>query len=187
MSLNLTGSLLISTPGIGDPRFARAVIYLCAHSADGAFGLVVNRVIPMLRLARVLDQVGIPTGPDTPDAPVLSGGPVEGQRGYVLHSDDWADGVVQRSLPGGLALSSSTEVLVAIARGHGPRDFVLALGYAGWAGGQLEAELAANAWLTAPAPRDLVFASDRGDALWSRALKGMGIDPAALSGQVGRA
>lgn len=185
--LNLTGSLLISTPAVGDPRFARAVIYLCAHSADRAFGLVINRPIPMLRLAMVLDQVGIPTGPDTPNAPVLGGGPVEPQRGFVLHRADGYTDATQHALPGGLALTASTEVLAAIARGEGPSDWVLALGYAGWGAGQLEGELAQNAWLTRDADTSLIFAADRGDAMWSRALRGMGIDPAGLSAQAGRA
>jgi len=187
MSLNLTGSLLISTPGIGDPRFARSVVYLCAHSTEGAFGLVINRAIPMLRLAMVLDQVGIATTPATPDAPDLGGGPVEAQRGFVLHRDDWADGPVQRPLPGGLALSASTEILAAIAQGLGPSDWLLALGYAGWAPGQLEGELAQNAWLPCPGDPAMVFTPERGDPMWARALRGMGVDPAALSVQAGRA
>jgi putative transcriptional regulator len=187
MTLNLTGSLLLSTPAIGDPRFARSVIYLCAHSPDGAFGLVLNRPIPRLRLGMVLEQIGLDIGPDTPDAPVLGGGPVETQRGFVLHRDDAGAGMSQQALPGGLALSASTEVLGAIARGQGPSDWLLALGYAGWGAGQLEAELGQNAWLTRDADPALIFASERGEALWLRALRNMGIDPLGLSAQSGRA
>lgn len=195
MSLNLTGSLLISTPAIGDPRFARSVIYVCTHSADGTFGLVVNRPIPMLRLGQVLEQIGLaPTGA-VPDAPVLGGGPVETQRGFVLHRDDWprqaagqpAGLPAAQALPGGLMLSASTEVLAAIARGEGPSEWLLALGYAGWGPGQLEGEIAQNAWLTRPADPALIFAAERGDALWIRALRGMGVEPASLSARAGRA
>lgn len=187
MSLDLTGSLLISTPAIGDPRFARAVIYLCAHSAEGTFGLVLNRPIPMLRLGQVLEQIGIAPQAALPDAPVLGGGPVEMQRGFVLYRDDWPDNPAEAPLPGGLALSASTEVLGAIAHGTGPSEWLLALGYSGWGPGQLEGELAQNAWLTCAVDPALVFAPERGDPLWSRALRGMGVDPATLSAIVGRA
>lgn len=187
MSLKLTGSLLISTPAIGDPRFARSVIYLCAHSDEGTFGLVVNRPIPMLRLAQVLEQLGLAPAGAAPDAPVLGGGPVETQRGFVLHRDDWPGHPADPALPGGLALSASTEVLAAIAQGDGPSEWLLALGYAGWGPGQLEGEIAQNAWLTRPADPALVFAAERGDALWIRALRGMGVDPASLSARAGRA
>jgi putative transcriptional regulator len=187
MSFDLTGSLLISTPAIGDPRFARAVIYICTHSADGTFGLVINRPIPMLRLGQVLDQIGIAPEGALPDAPVLGGGPVETQRGFVLYRDDWPDHPAETRLPGGLALSASTEVLGAIARGAGPSEWLLALGYAGWGPRQLEGELAQNAWLTRAADPALVFSDQRGDALWIRALREMGVDPATLSARAGRA
>lgn len=187
MTLDLTGMMLIATPAIGDPRFARSLIYICAHSDSGAFGLVVNRPVPMLRFGSVLEQIGIAVDPATADRPVLSGGPVETQRGFVLHSDDGADAEGRQRLPGGLALSASTEILVEIARGAGPADWVLALGYAGWGPGQLEAELAQNAWLTRPTDRALLFAQARGEAQWAAALRAMGIDPAGLSAQAGRA
>lgn len=187
MSLNLTGSLLISTPAIGDPRFARSVIYLCAHSGEGAFGLIVNRPVPMLRLGMVLEQIGIAIGPRTPDTPVLGGGPVETQRGFVLHRDDGGPEENRQILPGGLALSASTEVLTAIATGEGPSEWLLALGYSGWGPGQLESELAQNAWLTGPADPALLFAAERGEGLWLRALREMGVDPLGLSAQAGRA
>jgi putative transcriptional regulator len=187
MTLNLTGQLLLSTPAIGDPRFARSVIYLCEHSADGAFGLVVNRPVPFLRLRAVLDQLGIATAAGVPDVPVMGGGPVETQRGFVLHRDDWPDQPADRPLPGGLALSSSTEILAAIARGQGPSDWLLALGYAGWGPGQLEAELIQNAWLTRPADAALIFNPERGEGQWLRALREMGIDPVGLSATAGRA
>jgi putative transcriptional regulator len=187
MPLDLTGCLLISTPAIGDPRFSRSVIYLCAHSDEGTFGLVVNRPIPMLRLGQVLADLSLAPEGAVPDAPVLGGGPVETQRGFVLHRDDWSDHPAESPLPGGLALTASAEILAAIARGQGPSEWLLALGYAGWGPGQLARELGQNAWLTCPADPELVFAAERGDALWVRALRRMGVEPLSLSATAGRA
>ena len=198
MILDLTGTLLLSTPAIGDPRFARSVIFLCEHSEEGAFGLVINRPVPFLRLHAVLEQLGIARGDALQDSPVMGGGPVETQRGFVLLRDpsmlpgvepdtgapDWGD---CRLMADGLALSASTEVLAAIARGEGPAQWLLALGYAGWGPGQLEAELAQNAWLTRPADPQLIFGAEHGEAQWLRALRDMGIDPIGLSAQAGNA
>lgn len=205
MTFNLTGSLLLSTPAIGDPRFARSVIYLCEHSEAGAFGLVINRPVPFLRLHAVLEQLGISPVDGLQDCPVMGGGPVETQRGFVLLRDplrlgsvtgdaegevpdgavpDWGD---CRLMGDGIALSASTEVLGAIARGEGPAQWLLALGYAGWGPGQLEGELAQNAWLTRPADPQLVFGAEHGEAQWLRALREMGIDPLGLSAQAGNA
>ena len=195
MTLNLTGNLLLSTPAIGDPRFARSVIYLCEHTEEGAFGLVINRPVPFLRLHAVLEQLGIAPDPGVCDLPVMGGGPVETQRGFVLYCDPaagegeaadagWGE---TRVLSDGMALSASTEILGAIARGQGPAQWLLALGYAGWGPGQLESELAQNAWLTRPADPQLIFGADHGEAQWLRALREMGIDPVGLSAQAGRA
>lgn len=186
MSFDLTGSLLISTPAMGDPRFARSVTYLCAHGRDGAFGLVLNRPLPRLRLAQVLDQVGIPLGEAPKAAPVLAGGPVETQRGFVLHSGLESQGEGQ-VLPGGLVLSASLDVLRAVARGEGPDRWLLALGYAGWGPGQLEAEIGQNAWLTSAASEALIFDPAPGEHQWNDALRAMGIDPLSLSAVAGRA
>jgi len=187
MTLNLSGCLLLSTPAIGDPRFARSVIHLCEHSPEGAFGLVVNRPVPFLRLHAVLDQLGIAVAEGVADVPVLGGGPVETQRGFVLHRDDAPGVPADRPLPGGLGLTASTEMLGAIARGQGPSQWLLALGYAGWGPGQIEGELAQNAWLTRDADPDLIFTAERGEGQWLRALRQMGIDPVGLSAQAGRA
>ena len=188
MTFDLTGSLLISTPAMGDGRFTHSVIYLCAHGGDGAFGLVLNRPLPHLTLGDVLEQIGV----DDVDAklgatPVLSGGPVESQRGFVLHTADGDEDPSAQALPGGLRLSASTEILRAIARGTGPRLWLLALGYSGWGPGQLEAEIAQNAWLTTVAPRDLIFDAAPGEHQWNGALRSMGIDPVSLSSVAGRA
>ena len=192
MDFDLTGKMLISTPAMGDPRFAHSVIMLCAHSGEGAFGLVINRPIPQLTLADVLAQLDIAAQAVPADHPVLAGGPVETARGFVLHDDAGheagadADEASQR-LPGGLALSASTGILSAIAEGRGPGRFRLALGYAGWGPGQLESEIGQNAWLTCDARPDLIFASTHGDAQWRAALESIGVDPLSLSPVAGRA
>lgn len=200
MDFDLTGKLLISTPAMGDPRFAHSVILLCAHSGEGAFGLVVNRPIPQLTLGDILSQLDIGPGQGGAaiDQPVLAGGPVETARGFVLHSNDDADTgespdddtpeeAGSQKLPGGMALTASTGILAAIARGQGPRQWLLALGYAGWGPGQLEGEIAQNAWLTCDASADLVFDPRPGDGQWRAALKSIGVDPLSLSAVAGRA
>lgn len=194
MTFDLTGSLLIATPGIADPRFAHTLIYLCSHSAEGAFGLVVNRPVPGLGIGRVLDQLDLPEAADAPAGlkghPVVAGGPVEPQRGFVLHGGlqdsavEAADGQV---LPDGLVLSASLEILRLIARGDAPEHWLLALGYSGWGAGQLEPELARNAWLTTGATRGLIFDPAPGDHQWRAALRSMGIDPITLSAVAGHA
>lgn len=194
MTFDLTGTLLISTPAMGDPRFAHSVIYLCAHGSEGAFGLVLNRPLKRLRLAEVLGQLSIPVDRMNPATPVLAGGPVETQRGFVLHSGDGdanapvsGGGPKGQALPGGLVLSASTEVLRALAAGRGPRQWLLLLGYSGWGPGQLEAEIGQNAWLTCAAPNALIFDPAPGDHQWSDALRSMGVDPITLSAVAGRA
>ncbi|MCB1397456.1 MAG: YqgE/AlgH family protein [Rhodobacter sp.] len=186
MDFDLTGKLLISTPAMGDPRFAHSVIFLCAHSNEGAFGLVLNRPVPKLTIAAVLDQIGIEAGEPIGRTAVLSGGPVETQRGFVLHGGG-ADDPSGQDLPGGLVLSASTEILRAIAKGEGPQDWLLALGYSGWGPGQLEGEIGQNAWLTCDPPPGLVFDPHPGEHQWRAALKSMGIDPLSLSSVAGRA
>jgi len=186
MTLDLTGSLLIATPAMGDPRFVRSVLYLCAHSAEGAFGLILNRPVPGLRMGQVLGQVGL--GEALPEAlaqrRVLSGGPVEPQRGFVLHDGVESEGQV---LPEGLMLSASLDILRDLAQGQGPGRWLLALGYAGWGAGQLESELAQNAWLTVTASPALIFDPAPGEHQWLAALRLLGIDPISLSAVAGRA
>jgi putative transcriptional regulator len=182
---HLTGMLLIAMPGMPDPRFARSVIYLCAHSADGAMGLVVNQLAPSVSLPRVVEQLGIRPEIDLSGQPVHVGGPVETGRGFVLHSPDY----VQDStlvIDDRFALTATVDVLKAIAEGGGPRRRVFALGYAGWAPGQLDQEIQANGWLVAPADEELVFGEDN-ESKWQRALGRIGVDPALLSSAAGRA
>lgn len=186
-AFDLTGKLLISTPAMGDPRFSHGVIYLCAHSAEGAFGLVVNRPVAGLGLTSVLQQLDIPLAGPVPDKPVLAGGPVETERGFVLFRDGGIDAPDSEMLPDGLSLTSSPAILAAIARGEGPSDWFLALGYAGWGAGQLESEIARNGWLTCEANDALIFAKEPGAQVWHAALRSMGIDPLSLSAVAGRA
>jgi len=187
MDFDLTGKLLISTPAMGDPRFEHSVIFLCAHTSEGAFGLVINRPVPRLKLTDVMQQIGISGTVSIGEYPILSGGPVETQRGFVLHGGGIVDDPMGQELPGGLLLSASTDILKAISNGQGPADWLLALGYSGWGPGQLEAEITQNAWLTCAAPRTLIFDPKPGEHQWREALKSMGVDPVSLSAVAGRA
>ncbi|OIQ06839.1 MAG: hypothetical protein AUK60_04970, partial [Rhodobacteraceae bacterium CG2_30_10_405] len=183
--MELGGSILIAMPGLGDPRFAKSVILVCAHSGDGAMGIIVNKPAPELSFTGLLDQLKIPRVPGGRDIRVHFGGPVERARGFVLHSADFAAGHATMAVPGGFGMTATLDILQALAGGGGPRAALLALGYAGWGPGQLEAEIARNDWLTAPAAEALIFAADdRGK--WSAALQRMGIDPVALSATSGR-
>ncbi len=187
MTFDLTGQMLIATPAMGDPRFLRAVVHVCAHTAEGTMGLVVNRPLPKPSLAEVLAQLGLSLEAGAGDPPVMAGGPVEQGQGFVLHSDEFGAGDLSQVLPGGLALTASTEILREIARGRGPRSWFLALGYSGWGGGQLEQEIAANAWLTCPADPSLIFDPAPGPHQWEAALRSIGVDPRTLSAVSGRA
>ena len=179
----LEGHCLIAMPTIGDPRFDRTLIYLCAHSSDGAMGLVVNKPLDDLSFGDMLEQLGIETAEPHEQIRLHFGGPVETGRGFVLHSDDYQhDGTL--TIGGGVALTATVDVLRAIAGGGGPRRSLLALGYAGWAPGQLDAEIQANGWLTCAADEDLLFGSNL-DRKWHRALGKIGIDPALLSTDIG--
>lgn len=187
----LDGQLLLAMPGMADQRFARTVIYLCAHSEEGAMGIVVNKPASDLDMPQLLVQLDI-----IPEAeairlpgrvermPVLMGGPVDTSRGFVLHSPDFY--LDQSTLPidDGVCLTATVDILRAIARGEGPREAMLALGYAGWSAGQLESEIQANGWLHCPADLDLLFRA-AADTRYDRALAKIGIDPAMLSSEAG--
>jgi len=181
----LTGQLLIAMPQMADPRFAQTVIYMCAHSDDGAMGLVINRPIDSISFPGLLKQLDI----DAPDASdqirVMFGGPVEGGRGFVLHSPDYVQDSTMM-IEGAVGLTATMDILKAMATGSGPRRSLLALGYAGWAPGQLDHEIQANGWLHAPADSDLIF-NDDVDSKWNRALASLGISSAMLSGDAGHA
>ena len=184
--MELAGQILIAMPGLADPRFDHSVILICAHSDEGAMGLIVNKPIEDMRFAELLDQLSIPRVPKGRDIRVHMGGPVERSRGFVLHSADWEAKKSTLTVPGGYGMTATLDILEALARGGGPADAFLALGYSGWGPGQLEAEIARNDWLTAAAPQGLIFGPEDGGK-WAQALKAMGIDPLTLSAAAGRA
>jgi len=183
---SLAGHLLVAMPQMQDPRFARAVVYLCAHNEDGAMGLVVNRLLDDVAWPELMKQLGIETPATTGnDRHIHFGGPVEAGRGFVLHSADYVeDGTLV--VGGNVALTATLDILRAIGRGAGPKRSLLALGYAGWGPGQLDSEIQANGWLSVAADEDIVFDTQHGDK-WQRALGKLGIDLLSLSGESGRA
>lgn len=182
----LTGQLLIAMPTMRDPRFTRTVIYICAHSADGAMGLVVNRLVGSLTFPDLLDQLGIEPESDVEKIRVHFGGPVETSRGFVLHSADYGgDGTLD--VDDRIGLTASLDILKDIAAGQGPRRSLLALGYAGWGPGQLDEEIQANGWLTVAADEALIF-DELLDDKWERAIAKIGgADFSKLSGEAGHA
>lgn len=189
----ITGQLLLAMPSIGDPRFERSVIYMCAHSPEGAWGLVVNRRSRRLTFPDLLVQLDVVKQEDAirlPErismVPVMRGGPVERGRGFVLHSDDYFAEKSSIELEGGMALTASVDILRAIATGLGPQRALLALGYAGWGPGQLDREIQANGWLTCPVDSAFLFGVSP-EEKYTRALDSLGVDPSMLSGQAGRA
>jgi putative transcriptional regulator len=184
--VDLTGKIIIAMPALGDPRFALSVVLICAHSKDGAMGLILNKPLSDLNFSQLLTQLNIPRAPAGRDIRVHFGGPVERGRGYVLHSADFTSGTATMTIPGGYGMTATLDILEAIAQGRGPSQAVLALGYAGWGAGQLETEIRRNDWLTAELTEDLAFAPDNA-AKWTRALKSLGVDPVMLSSAAGRA
>jgi len=189
----LDGQMLIASPAMQDERFARSVVYMCAHSSEGAMGIVVNRpagnisfpdllvkldIIPRADVIRLPSRAG--------DVTVLKGGPVETERGFVLHSADFF--IENSTLPidEGICLTATLDILKAIARGDGPASAILALGYAGWAPGQLENEMQQNGWLHCSADRELIFGTEI-NAKYERAMQKIGIRPGMLSNDVGHA
>lgn len=180
-----TGQLLIAMPHMGDPRFARSIIYICAHTSDGAMGLVINRQIDSLTLSDLLKQLNIETADIDNRIQVMFGGPVEVGRGFVLHTSDYVEKSTLK-VDNDVGLTATLDVLKDIAAGSGPRRNLLALGYAGWGPGQLDAEIEANGWLNVAADEDLVFDKNL-DTKWKRAMAKLGIDLTQLSGQSGHA
>lgn len=181
----LTGQLLIAMPNMRDPRFARSVIYVCAHNADGAMGLVVNRLVGSVTFPDLLEQLSIEGGTACEEIRVHFGGPVESGRGFVLHSGDYRhDSTLQ--VDEKMGLTATVDILTDIAQGRGPRCSLLALGYAGWGPGQLDSEFQANGWLSVAADETLVFDDDL-NSKWERAIGKLGIDVSSLSGEAGHA
>ncbi|WP_375264675.1 YqgE/AlgH family protein [Planktotalea sp.] len=185
-SLDLVGKCLIAMPDMPDARFQSSVIFICAHSAEGAMGLIVNKCVEDVKLADLMDQLSIPKGTTRADLPIYFGGPVEHGRGFVLHSAEYRSELSSMDTGEGFAMTATIDILEDIGAGHGPEKALIALGYAGWGPGQLEGELANNGWLVSDAGSDVIF--DTPDSKkWSAALGAIGIDPAILSSSGGRA
>ena len=189
----LDGQLLMAMPSMTDKRFQRSVIYMCAHSAEGAMGLIINQPAPNMKLPGLLSQLGIigkSAHKSMPramqDKTVHVGGPVETGRGFVLHSADYFAENATLSIDSTVSLTATIDILKAMADGRGPEQSLLALGYAGWAPGQLEDEIQANGWLHCPADLGLVFDEDL-DAKYNRALSKLGVDPSHLVSEAGHA
>ena len=189
----LDGQLLLAMPTMADNRFARSVIYVCAHSQDGAMGIVVNQPAKKVSFSELLVQLEV-IAPDEAirlpaqagSVPVVKGGPVETGRGFVLHSADYFVDNSTLPIDDGISLTATVDILRAIAQGKGPHRAMLALGYAGWSPGQLEAEIQHNGWLNCPADQGLIFDTTL-DTKYERALGKLGIDPAMLSAEAGHA
>ncbi len=181
----LTGQVLIAMPAMTDPRFAQSVIYMCAHTHDGAMGIVINRPLTNPSFEDLLRQLKVDPVPPAREIRLCSGGPIDNARGFVLHTVDWTDTASLR-VDDTLALTASLDILKAIANGGGPRQSLLALGYAGWGPGQLDAEMQNNAWLSAPASLDVIFDADDASK-WRPALGQLHVDPLLLSATAGRA
>lgn len=180
----LSGRLLLAMPGMFDPRFERSVSVMCIHDENGALAVGIGHVHPGVRFRALLEEVGIDPG-DTPDREVLYGGPVEPGRGFILHSTDWvgAETIEVRPL---CALSASIEILQAIAQGRGPRHWLIALGYAGWAPGQLENEMRHHGWHAAQGRSEILWETSA-EARWAATWRAEGIDPSVLANTTGRA
>jgi putative transcriptional regulator len=189
----LDGQLLIAMPSMGDPRFSRSVIYVCAHSSEGAMGIVINQRAPNISFAVLLEQLKIVPSEERISLPsalnamdVHLGGPVETGRGFVLHSADYFKAESTLPINDSVCLTATVDILRDIAKGSGPNKALLALGYAGWAPGQLEDEIQSNGWLNCPADPELVF-DPAVDRKYNRALDSLGVDPSHLVSDSGHA
>ena len=184
--MNLTGQMLIAMPGMGDPRFAHAVVLLCAHSSDGAMGLIVNKSVEGMALDALFDQLSIESEGESGKTSVYFGGPVETGRGFVLHTPDYRSELSTLEVDGRFSMTATQDILEDIAAGKGPSGALVALGYSGWGPGQLEGEIAENGWLVGEPSQALVFHTDVAE-IWPEAMKMLGIDPITLSATAGHA
>ena len=182
----LTGQLLIAMPSLADPNFSQTVTLVCEHTERGSLGIVINRPMTM-RMGEVFEQLSLhPPRSSLRELPVLCGGPVQPDRGFVIHSPSVGSWESSMEVADGLIVTTSRDILQAIAAGSGPERMVLALGYAGWDAGQLEAEMGQNAWLNAPCDHSIIFDVPF-EARWQAAARGLGIDMSRLSRFSGRA
>lgn len=185
-AMDLTGKMLIAMPGMGDPRFAHSVVFLCAHSEEGAMGLIVNKTMDRMRVSDLLKQLSIRMERPEYDGNLYFGGPVEGGRGFVLHSSEYRSDLSTLRVNDGFGMTATQDVLEAMATGTGPERTLLALGYSGWGPGQLESEIVANGWLICDATPELVFDLANAEK-WPEALKSIGVDALSLSATAGHA
>jgi putative transcriptional regulator len=184
---SLEGQMLIAMPGMADPRFEKSVVYICAHTSDGgAMGIIVNKTVEHISFPELLSQLNIDKAGHSETISIQFGGPVDTGRGFVLHSSDYCVDDSTINIDQSVGLTATIDILRAIARGDGPRQSMLALGYAGWAPGQLESEILENGWLHCAADSDLLFGEELGDK-WTSAISKLGIDLTLLSGAAGNA
>lgn len=186
MTTDLTGRLLIAMPTIGDNRFTRSVILVCAHQSDYAMGIVLNKPMDGLTLPDLLDQLDVPLEITVPEQAVLDGGPVGNDRGFVLHSGDFFSEGATLDVTDDVCLTATRDILVAMGSPEAPRQSTLALGYSGWGPGQLEMELQENAWLVGQPDHDILFGHDHTEK-WARALDIIGVPSGRLQSSPGRA
>ena len=183
---NLSGKFLIALPSMEDTRFSQAVVYICSHDENGAMGLIINKTKGPLNLSDLLAQAGIEGDVTVADTPVLSGGPVDINRGFVLHTPDYFSQDASLKLTDTLSLTATKDVLEALVSDKSPEKAILAVGYSGWGEGQIEKEIVENAWITVDADEALIFDSDM-DSKWKRAIGKLGITPDMLAHTGGRA
>ncbi len=183
---SLAGYLLVATPSVQESCFARSVIYMCAHNEEGAMGIIVNYSVDSIKMDDIFEQLEIDTTSGVPEMPVHFGGPVESNRGFVVHGEEYGD--TQESLirKNGIAVTASLSILQDMASGSGPKDAILVLGYAGWSPGQLESEIETGSWMVVPASQQLVFGSEN-EVKWSMAMASLGIDLGHYSNDIGHA
>lgn len=184
--MDLTGQILIAMPGMIDPRFGQSVVFICAHSTDGAMGLILNKPTGDLQLFDLLQQLEMTPSATARARPVHFGGPVETGRGFVLHEATYRPALPSLKVVGGFALTATLDILEDMAAGGGPESAIVALGYAGWGPGQLEGEIAQNGWLVCDADHALVFGTPNAQK-WEAALASLGISPLTLSADAGHA
>ena len=184
--MTLTGHLLIATPNMSDPRFHMAVIYICSHDDSGSMGIIINKSKGVMHLSDMLANIGIEGNVRVADTPVLSGGPVDIDRGFVLHSADYFKLNTSLKLSDTLNLTATRDILEAITKVGAPEKAMLAIGYCGWGAGQIEAEIKNNCWIVADTDEAMIFDTDM-DGKWAKALASLGIKPEMLSSQGGSA
>jgi putative transcriptional regulator len=182
----LEGKLLIAMPGMPDPRFQKSVIFMCAHSENGAMGIIINKPFAGLAFGELMKKLAIEVTGTGTDSPVLFGGPVETEKGFVLHSGDYKNADATLAVTETVALTATRDVLCAIGDGSGPHNWLFALGYAGWGAGQLENEMAGNGWVHCDVDSKIVFETSH-ESRWREALAKLGIDLSGFSSEAGRA